>query len=205
MRVGVLAARTAIGALFIGHGTQKLFGSFGGPGLEGTTEMMKAIKMEPARPNAIAAGVTETVGGAMLLAGLETPVACSMLIGTMITAIRKVNAANGPWMSKGGYEYNGVLITTLVMIAEEGPGVLSLDALRGKERKGTLWALTALGLGAAASTIVIELGRRASLEPEDLDEVVQIDEATVESELEEDDRLTLDLRQNTAMGADPLG
>ena len=57
MNVGRLAARVVIGGLFVGHGTQKLFGWFGGPGLEGTEQMMGAIDMRPTKQNAVAAGV----------------------------------------------------------------------------------------------------------------------------------------------------
>src|SRR5689334_24603747 len=94
MNVGRLAARVVIGGLFIGHGTQKLFGWFGGPGLAGTEEMMSAINMRPTRPNALAAGVSETAGGAMLVAGLATPLASASLIGTMVTAVRAVHLHN---------------------------------------------------------------------------------------------------------------
>jgi putative oxidoreductase len=166
MRLGRLGARLVIGGLFIGHGTQKLFGSFGGPGLEGTEQMMSALEMRPTRQNALAAGVTETAGGAMVAAGLATPLAAAGLIGVMITAIRKVHLPNGPWAANGGYEYNLVLIAALAALADAGPGNISLDHLLGAEKSGTRWALLALGLGAAASTASIELGRRTPA-PED--------------------------------------
>jgi putative oxidoreductase len=160
MQLGRLIARGVIGSLFIGHGTQKLFGSFGGPGLEGTDAMMTALDMRPARRNSLAAGVTETAGGALLVAGLATPLASAGLIGVMITAIRKVHLANGPWAANGGWEYNAVLIAALAALAGDGPGAVSLDAVTGLERRGSRWALFALVLGALASTATIELGRR---------------------------------------------
>jgi putative oxidoreductase len=160
MNVGRLAARVIIGGLFIGHGTQKLKGWFGGPGLEGTAGMMESLDMHPPRRNALAAGATETVGGAMLAAGIATPLASAALIGTMITAIRKVHLPKGPWVMEGGYEYNLVLIAALLALAEEGPGDVSLDAALGMERTGLTWGLFALGLGAGASTAAIEAGRR---------------------------------------------
>jgi putative oxidoreductase len=160
MQIGRFLARVVIGALFIGHGTQKLFGSFGGPGLEGTSGMMESLDMRPARRNAYAAGAAETGGGALLLAGLATPLASAALIGTMITAIRKVHLPNGPWAANGGYEYNVALVAALAALAEDGPGDLSLDALLGAERKGAAWGLFALLGGALASTLAIELGRR---------------------------------------------
>jgi putative oxidoreductase len=160
MQIGRFLARAVIGGLFIGHGTQKLFGSFGGPGMEGTTGMMESLDMRPARRNALAAGAAEAGGGALLVAGLATPLACAALIGTMITAIRKVHLPNGPWAANGGYEYNVALIAALVAIAEDGPGTLSLDALLRLQRTGSRWGILALLLGAAASTAAIEVGRR---------------------------------------------
>ncbi len=158
--IGRLAARTLIGALFIGHGTQKLFGWFDGPGPAGTTGMMSKLRLEPAKVNALAAGITETAGGTALVLGLATPLAAASLIGTMITAIRTVHLPNGPWVSKGGYEYNAVLIATLAILAEQGPGPFSLDAKLGIDEPGWKGALAALGLGAAVSTAVVEAGHR---------------------------------------------
>lgn len=160
MQIGRFLARAVIGSLFIGHGTQKLFGSFGGPGIEGTSGMMESLDMRPARRNAYAAGVAETGGGALLVAGLATPLACAALIGTMVTAIRKVHLPNGPWAANGGYEYNVALIAALVALAEDGPGAPSLDRLLGMERRGAGWGLVALVAGLAASTLAIEVGRR---------------------------------------------
>lgn len=160
MTVGRLAARALIGGLFIGHGTQKLLGWFGGPGMEGTQAMMQTLDMHPVRRNALAAGVTETAGGTLLALGLATPLASAGLIGVMTTAIRKVHLPNGPWVANGGWEYNAVLIAALCMLAEHGPGPVSLDRLLGIERSGPAWGLGALALGAATSTGTIELGRR---------------------------------------------
>jgi putative oxidoreductase len=162
MNVARFAARSIIGGLFIGHGTQKLKGWFGGPGLQGTEGMMQALDMHPPRRNALAAGLSETAGGALLVTGFATPLASASLIGTMITAIRKVHLPNGPWAANGGYEYNLVLIAALLALAEEGPGDISLDSALGRERSGPGWGLAALALGAAASTAAIELGRRSA-------------------------------------------
>jgi putative oxidoreductase len=160
MDVGRLAARAVIGGLFVGHGTQKLFGWFGGPGLAGTEQMMGALNMQPTKPNALAAGISETAGGALLVAGAATPVAAASLIGTMITAIRKVHQPNGPWAANGGWEYNAVLIASLVALIDAGPGDLSIDGAFGKQRWGTSWALAGLATGAAAAALAITLGAR---------------------------------------------
>jgi putative oxidoreductase len=162
MKIGRLAARVVIGSLFVGHGTQKLFGWFGGPGLEGTEKMMGALDMRPTRPNAIAAGLSETAGGALLVAGAATPLAASSLIGTMLTAIHKVHKPQGPWVTQGGWEYNAVLIASLVALVDAGPGDLSVDGAFDREEWGPAWALGGLALGAAASATAIALGRRGS-------------------------------------------
>jgi len=80
----------------------------------------------------------------------------------MITAIRKVHLPNGPWAANGGWEYNAVLIAALVVLTEAGPGKASLDRQLGQERSGVAWGLGVLGLGAAASTAAIEVGRGAA-------------------------------------------
>ena len=162
MDIGRLAARTVIGGLFIGHGTQKLFGWFGGPGLEGTEQMMGALQMRPTRVNALAAGVTETAGGALLAVGAATPLAGSALIGTMVTAIRKVHQPKGVWASQGGWEYNAVLIAALVALIDAGPGDVSVDAALGRREWGPGWAVGGLAVGAAASAATLALSRRAS-------------------------------------------
>ena len=160
MKIGRLVARTVIGGLFIGHGTQKLFGWFGGPGLEGTEQMMGALDMRPTRPNALAAGISEAAGGTLLIAGAATPLAASSLIGTMLTAIRKVHKEQGVWAAQGGWEYNAVLIAALVALIDTGPGELSVDATLGREEWGPGWALGGLAVGAIASSAAIALGRR---------------------------------------------
>ncbi len=160
MDLGRLAARTVIGGLFIGHGTQKLFGWFGGPGLDGTEGMMRSLRLYPPRVNAIAAGATETAGGALLAAGLATPLATSALTGVMATAIRTVHLPNGVWNSSGGYEFNATLIAALTALAETGPGDLSLDAALGRRWHGARWAVVSLALGAAASAATVAIGRR---------------------------------------------
>ena len=152
MNIARMTARLIIGGLFIGHGTQKLMGWFGGPGIEGTEGMMESLEMHPPKANALAAG-------------LFTPVASAALTGTMITAIRKVHWSKGPWNAGGGYEYNLVLIAALLALAESGPGDLSADAALGLKLTGWQWSLAALGTGAAASSLAVAMGRKNAPEP----------------------------------------
>jgi putative oxidoreductase len=154
MKLFRLLLRVVIGALFVGHGTQKLFGWFDGNGLKATAEGFEQMGMHPGLASAIAAGGAEAGGGALLAAGYLTPVGAASVIATMLTAIHRVHLSNGPWATKGGYEYNLVLILSLLVLVEEGPGPLSVDALKGQERKGDLWAfasLAAAGAGSAAA------------------------------------------------------
>jgi putative oxidoreductase len=151
MKVGRLLLRAAVGGFFVGHGTQKLMGWFDGHGLDSTAQMFEGLGLRPGKVHATAAGLAETAGGAGLLLGAETPFAASAVTATMLTAINRVHLKNGPWISSGGYEYNAVLIAAALTLAEIGPGPLSVDALRGRERSGDKWALVALVLGAAGA------------------------------------------------------
>jgi putative oxidoreductase len=162
MGAGRLVLRAVIGGLFIGHGTQKLLGWFGGPGPGGTEQMMGKLELHPPRVHALAAGATEAAGGALLAVGLATPLAAAGLIGVMASAIRTVHARNGAWSSNGGYEYNLVLIAALAGIVDGGPGAVSLDRALGIHATGPGWALASLAAGVATSTAVIEAGRRAA-------------------------------------------
>jgi putative oxidoreductase len=124
--------------------------------------MMAALQMHPAKANALAAGVTEAAGGALIAAGLATPVAAAALTGVMTTAIRKVHLANGPWAANGGWEYNAVLIAAVTALAEVGPGDLSLDHALGIERTGPAVALGALAVGVATAFATMAVGARAT-------------------------------------------
>ena len=161
MKIGRLLLRLSVGGFFVGHGTQKLFGWFEGHGLEATAAGFEQMGLRPGRRNALAAGAAEAGGGALLAAGLATPLAASALIATMITAIRTVHAKNGPWLSNGGYEYNVVLIAAALILVEAGPGRLSLDAALGRERTGAGWTLAAL-TGGALGALGVQLAAGAA-------------------------------------------
>jgi putative oxidoreductase len=148
-------ARTTIGLLFVGHGTQKLFGWFGGGGPEGTGKFFEQVGLRPGRRYALAAGASEAGGGLCFALGAATPLAAAAISGSMITAIKTVHWKKGIWSSAGGYEYNLVLLAAVFGLTENGPGDWSLDALLGRSRWGTLWALAALAAGAAGSATVL--------------------------------------------------
>ncbi len=154
MKLGLTLLRAIVGGLFVGHGTQKLFGWFGGHGPEATAQMFESLGLKPGRRHATAAGAAEAGGGALVALGFLTPAGAAALIGTMFTAIRKVHLKNGPWVTSGGYEYNLVLIAALLAIADLGPGEFSLDAALGIEVKGPLIALGALAGGIGTATLL---------------------------------------------------
>jgi putative oxidoreductase len=152
MDIGRIALRLVIGPLFVGHGTQKLFGWFGGHGLEGTAGFFEGkLGLKPGKRHATAAGASEAIGGALLTLGALTPVAAGLITGTMITAIRKVHAPNGPWVTQGGYEYNAVLIAAVLALTEGGPGRPSVDAAVFPSLKGNALALAQFAAAAAGS------------------------------------------------------
>jgi putative oxidoreductase len=159
MKLGRLLLRVVVGGYFFGHGTQKLFGWFGGHGPDATGQFFEAIGLRPGKRHAVAAGAAEAGGGALLVLGAATPLAASVLTATMITAINRVHLAKGPWVSDGGYEYNLVLIAAVLSLAETGPGSPSIDDARGSTMHGPKWAFLALllgALGAAGAHIVAE-------------------------------------------------
>jgi putative oxidoreductase len=157
MDFGRFILRGVVGPLFVGHGTQKLFGWFDGHGPEGTGGFFESIGLRPGKRHATAAGWAETAGGALLTLGALTPLATTVITGVMTTAIRKVHAQNGPWVTQNGFEYNLALIGMTAALAETGPGRPSVDqALFGDALKGKGWALAAVAAGVAGSFLVTE-------------------------------------------------
>ncbi|MEH7610286.1 DoxX family protein [Gottfriedia acidiceleris] len=128
LNIGLLIIRLVIGLLFVGHGAQKLFGSFGGHGLKGTGGWFDSIGMKPGVTIALFAGLAELIGGILFTLGLLTPLAGIMIAGTMVMAIIKVHGPNGLWATANGYEYNLTLLSVAIGIALIGPGKYALDA-----------------------------------------------------------------------------
>ncbi len=152
--------RTFVGGLMMGHGLQKLNGSFGGPGLEGMEKAMEGLGLHPAEYQARAVAMSETIGGGLTALGFLSPLGPAMVMGTMAVAIKKVHLKNGFWASNKGYEFNLTLIAAAFALAADGPGLLSVDWLLGKQRKGLKWALAAAALGAGAAAAAIEVGNK---------------------------------------------
>lgn len=122
-----LALRLSAGVIFVAHGAQKLFGSFGGYGLEGTGQWMASIGLEPGYLMALGAGSAEFFGGIALLLGLLTRPAAFALAITMLVAIVVVHLPNGLFMSNDGYEFGLALLGISVALVFNGGGKFSLD------------------------------------------------------------------------------
>ena len=148
MKIGRLILRLVVGGFFFGHGTQKLFGWFGGYGPDATGQFFESLGLRPGKRHAVAAGAAEAGGGALLVLGAATPLASAALIATMLTAIHRVHLKNGPWVTDQGYEYNLVLIAACAALAETGPGSPSVDDALGIGINGPKSAVLALVLGA---------------------------------------------------------
>jgi putative oxidoreductase len=126
-----LIVRLAQGSLMAGHGAQKLFGSFGGPGLDGTSGFMEMLGMRPGRPWAYLAGLSEFGGGLLTALGLLNPLGPLGVIGSMSMATRKAHWGKPVWVTEGGAELPvlNIAISTALMIRE--PDRYSLDRLLG--------------------------------------------------------------------------
>lgn len=130
---GGLALRVPAGVVFVAHGAQKLFGAFGGYGLEGTGQYMASIGLEPGYLMALLAGSAEFFGGIALLLGLLVRPASLVLAVTMVVAIVTAHLPNGLFMSNGGYEFALSLLAINLGLVFHGAGRWSLDAVLSRQ------------------------------------------------------------------------
>jgi putative oxidoreductase len=165
MDLALFALRAVVGLLFVGHGAQKLFGVFGGGGLEGTAGMFDNIGLRPGWLHARVAGTAEFAGGALIALGLFTPFAAAALIAVMTAAIITVHAPNGIWNTNQGYEFNLTLSAVMFALAGVGAGSWSLDTAFGFDLHGTVWALAVLGAGVLGGVGAVLSGHLGAHEP----------------------------------------
>lgn len=128
---GLLALRVVAGGLVTGHGSQKLFGWFQGPGIDGTTGFMESLGLQPGKPWASMAGGSEFFGGLLTTLGLFHPIGPIIKLGPMATAIRQVHWKSPVWATEGGAELPLTNVAVGVALATNEPGRFSLDHLLG--------------------------------------------------------------------------
>ncbi|HEY8813666.1 MAG TPA: DoxX family protein [Candidatus Dormibacteraeota bacterium] len=131
MSLGLLVLRVVVGLTMAGHGAQKVFGWWGGPGIKAWTEGVTRMRIRPAVPFAWLAALAELGGGLLLALGFLSPLASLAIIGTMLVAIATVHWPNGFWAAKRGYEFNLTLIAAVVAVGLAGPGTYSIDQAVG--------------------------------------------------------------------------
>ena len=129
--VGLLVLRVVLGVIFAAHGAQKLFGAFGGPGIEGTAGFHGQLGIKPPYLMAVLAGLAEFAGGILIAVGFLTPLAAVALILTMAVAVFTVHLKNGFFNMNGGYEFNLALAGMALTLLITGAGAFSLDAVLG--------------------------------------------------------------------------
>ena len=130
--------RIPVGIILAAHGAQKLFGAFGGYGLEGTGQWMASIGLEPGYLMALLAGSAEFFGGLALIVGLLTRPAALVSAITMLVAIFSVHISNGLFMSNNGYEFALALLAATVALTIQGGGSYSVDNQLAKSIGGAV-------------------------------------------------------------------
>ena len=129
--IGLLLLRLALGAIFVAHGAQKLFGAWGGGGIEGTGQFFAQNGLKPGEALAVLAGTGELVGGILLALGLLTRLGALAVAVPMVIAIVVVHLP-GPFVD--GFEFPLALLAAAILMMLVGPGRLSLDARLGGRR-----------------------------------------------------------------------
>jgi putative oxidoreductase len=149
--LAALLLRLVIGGLLAGHGAQKLFGSFRGPGLEGTSGFMEMLGLRPGRPWAVLAGLSEFGGGLLTLLGFLNPLGPLGVIGSMAMATITAHKGKPVWVTEGGAELPLTNIAAATALILNGPGKWSLDRALGLSLPR--W-LAPLGLVAVILTVL---------------------------------------------------
>src|SRR4051812_6704388 len=151
MSYGILLLRVVLGLTMAGHGAQKLFGWFEGPGLRGVEGFFGSLRFRTPIVMGVAAACSEVFGGILLAAGLLTPFAAFAIAVVMLTAIATVHFRNGFWNGGGGFEFNLLIWAAAVALAFTGGARFSLDrALGWADNLSGLW----WGLGVGGASVV---------------------------------------------------
>jgi putative oxidoreductase len=162
--IALLASRTVLGGYLAAHGAQKLFGTFGGHGIEPTAAAFERLGLRPGRVTATAAGLAELGGGLLTVAGLASPVGPAAIAATMAVAGTTHRAA-GPFAANRGYELPATNLAAAIALAAAGPGCYSLDSLTGLRLPRVLTGVVAISAVAGAAAHVAMLLRAAPPQP----------------------------------------
>lgn len=127
----LLVVRAVLGLLMAGHGAQKLFGWFGGPGLDNTAGWMESIGLKPGKQWALLGGASEFGGGVLTLLGFLNPFGPLGVWASMAMAARKVHGDQPIWATEGGAELPVTNMAAATALLLSGPGAISLDRLFG--------------------------------------------------------------------------
>jgi putative oxidoreductase len=153
--IGLAVARLGLGITMAAHGTQKLFGWFGGAGPEGTGAFMSSLGYPAGKAMAIIAGLTETLGGLGIALGFVTAIAGSAVLGTMVNAAW-IGIPSGFMSGPAGVGYDLALIlaTGAAALTLTGPGRFSVDQVIGNRNRGIMsgliWVIVGLGMAVLA-------------------------------------------------------
>ena len=158
---GLLIARLVLGAMLIGHGSQKLFGWFGGHGIAGTAGFFEQLGFRPGKPFAYAASLSEVVGGLLIALGLLGPIGPAMVIAVMIVAAGTVHWGKGVFYTEGGFEVPLVYAAVALGLGLTGPGAHSLDAALGLSFTQPIFVWSVLALGVAGGLLNLAIRRPA--------------------------------------------
>ena len=130
MDLALLIFRVVAGLLVTSHGAMKLFGTFGGPGLHGTSGWLHSAGFRPGRLWAVMGSGAEFIGGLLFALGLLSPLGSVGIASAMLIAVTKIHWPK-VWVTEGGFEYTLVLLAVAVAVGIAGPGAFSLDAWLG--------------------------------------------------------------------------
>ncbi len=161
--IALLASRAVLGGYLAAHGAQKLFGAFGGHGIEPTSAAFERIGLRPGRVTATAAGLSELGGGLLTMAGLASPAGPVAIAGTMVVA-SATHRTSGPFAANRGYELPATNLAAALALAVTGPGRYSLDGLTGLRLHRVLTGLVVAGAAAGAAANVAMLLRATPAE-----------------------------------------
>lgn len=156
MAYGLLLLRVVVGGIFFGHGAQKLFGWWEGPGLAGVRGWLGGAGYRMPAVMAVVLACSES-SGLLFAFGLFTPFVALALTATMIVAVATTHWKNGFWSSKGGYEFNLSLVSVVVAVTMIGPGRFSLDRAFGWDDNlsGLWWGVGVVVVGALGAAFVL--------------------------------------------------